>query len=190
VSEFVEVVSKGVPFLVARDGTIRTVDRQTPYSRKDKPHIVQMMRFKGRVLRPCKNNMGYLEVATRHMGRKVTKELVHRLVAKAFVPGYADGMTVNHINGDKLDNRPENLEWVTKGQNTRHAWQNGLVPLVGEKNPGARLNEKQVAFIRKLRDTGVRVSDLAGAFNVSTSHIYKICDGDRWAHVQSSSDSP
>jgi hypothetical protein len=46
---------------------------------------------------------------------------VHRMVAMAFHGVPADGLEVNHINGIKTDNRPENLEWVTRLENVRHS---------------------------------------------------------------------
>ena len=42
---------------------------------------------------------------------------VHRLVAFHFVNGYQDGLTVNHLNENKWDNRAENLEWCTQKEN-------------------------------------------------------------------------
>ena len=54
--------------------------------------------------------------------------LVSRLVALTWCEGYQDGWTVNHINGDHLDNRAENLEWLSLGDNIRHGFANGLYP--------------------------------------------------------------
>lgn len=46
--------------------------------------------------------------------------LVHRLIGMAFLPNPKE--TINHINGNKSDNRIENLEWATRSENTRHAY--------------------------------------------------------------------
>lgn len=53
-------------------------------------------------------------------GRKTFK--VHRLVAMRYLSDYSDELRVNHINGDKADNRAENLEMVTNQENVLHAY--------------------------------------------------------------------
>ena len=52
--------------------------------------------------------------------------LVSRLVAMAWCDGYAEGMTVDHIDGDPENNAADNLEWVTRGDNIRRGFENGL----------------------------------------------------------------
>lgn len=60
------------------------------------------------------NSSGYLRVQIK--GQRIS---VHRLVALAFVSGYQEGLVVDHINGDKTDNRAVNLQWLTSGENAR-----------------------------------------------------------------------
>ena len=69
--------------------------------------------------------------------------LVSRLVAAAWLGSPEDGMTVNHKNGDYLDNRPVNLEWVSIADNIKHGFENGLFsaiqkPVVLEDKDGNR----------------------------------------------------
>lgn len=69
---------------------------------------------------------GYLTCSVRASGKKVTTT-VQRLVLEAFKgPAPSPAHEANHINGVKADNRPENLEWVTRQGNVDHAWANGL----------------------------------------------------------------
>lgn len=77
------------------------------------------------VLRTRLSGWGYEQVVLYSNGRHVTKT-VHRLVAEAFIPGWDEGLHVNHIDGDKRNNFEENLEWVTPSENNTHAVHSGL----------------------------------------------------------------
>lgn len=71
------------------------------------------------------NSSGYLRVNLRKDG-KSSHVFVHRLVAIAFLEQIAGKEEVNHIDGDKSNNAVENLEWVSRSENERHARNNKL----------------------------------------------------------------
>ena len=68
----------------------------------------------------------YLLVQIYVKGGKRKSYLVHRLVAKYFIPNPDNKEQVNHIDGDKLNNHYSNLEWVTPKENMAHALKAGL----------------------------------------------------------------
>lgn len=72
------------------------------------------------LLKPVIGKDGYARVNVAYDG-KFRLCLVHRLVAESFISNPDKKAEVNHINGDKSDNRVENLEWVTREENIRHA---------------------------------------------------------------------
>lgn len=80
-------------------------------------------RWTGGLLKPDKLRNGYFRVTLNLGSRKSAKtELVHRLIARTFLgEAPTSSHQVNHKNGDKSDNRVENLEWVTPSENQLHA---------------------------------------------------------------------
>jgi len=90
----------------------------------------------GVVLNPTMQNRGYLQVCLRKNGKKDYRT-VHRLVLESFFL-LGRNLEVNHLNGDKTDNRLCNLEWASHRQNQHHAIRNGLT-LLGRKGICGRL---------------------------------------------------
>jgi hypothetical protein len=177
---------KGKDWLVQRDGTIFSPEKTTEVTRT-RNGVEQRYSHSTpqKQIAPWKTKSGYLEVSIKH-GDKRTKALVHRLVGLAFVPGYEEHLSINHINGIKTDNRPENLEWVTLAENTKHQWRTGLVDLRGDNHPNKKLNGKQVVYIRRLLRQGIPAHQLAVIAGVSSSTIALIQKNQRWSSLDES----
>lgn len=91
--------------------------------------------YSKRVLKTNKASSGYETVSLCKDGKCLTKT-VHRIVAEAYLPHESSQyLVVNHINGNKLDNRLENLEWITHKENTHHAIELGIMKVHGEDHP-------------------------------------------------------
>ena len=128
----------------------------------------------GRILKPQLNGKGYLRVG---IGKKLL--FVHRLVAQKYVPNPNNYPQVNHKDGNKLNNKADNLEWVTNQQNRDHAIQNGL-HTTGELCSWSKLTKQQVEFIR----THIELSstELSKVFNVSARTIRDIREYHSWKY--------
>ena len=75
---------------------------------------------KGRILRPSSSGPGYSAVVLSKHG-KVKTRYIHHLVAFAFIGKRPDGMDINHKDCDKENNAVSNLEYISHGENQRHA---------------------------------------------------------------------
>lgn len=109
-----------------------------------------MSKRPGQWLTPGINNGGYLFVILMDDGRRITAR-VHRLVAAAFLPNPAQLPEVNHINGDRLNNAVQNLEWCTPSQNQKHAHRNGCSPAQLARNHRGARSKKLAAITRRLQ---------------------------------------
>ena len=69
---------------------------------------------------------GYRTTRLCNQGKTYVK-FIHRLIAEHYIPNQENKKYVNHLNGDKLDNKIENLQWVTHAENIIHAYKNGLI---------------------------------------------------------------
>lgn len=96
-------------------------------------------RDNGRPLEGFPNGNGYLRVTLSVDGKR-RNLFVHHLIAEAFHGPRPDGLQLNHRNGIKTDNRPENLEYVTAKENMQHAIRTGLIVHPG---PGGTLAQRR-----------------------------------------------
>ena len=100
----------------------------------------------------------------------------HSLVAEAFIPNPEGRQEVNHIDGNKSNNRLDNLEWCTRSENILHNRD-----ILGNA-PCQKLSLKQVNFIKQLLDSGMKVNQtkLASCFGIHCSTISGIKRNISW----------
>lgn len=154
-------------YVIFDDGTILT----SYYRLTCGPHI----------MRPFKAHNGYHRITLFVRGRQ-RKFFMHRLVAQAFLPRPSSLHEVNHKNGVKTDNRIENLEWVSKSENSLHAIRSGLqIVRRGTNAPGAKLTERQVLGLYSARQHGERNVSISRRTGISEKVISEIWLGKRWA---------
>ena len=136
---------------------------------------------KERFLKLSPQSKGYLTVVLqKNATRKMV--LVHRIVAEYFVSNPLNKSQINHINGDKTDNKVENLEWVSHRENLDHAIKNNLT-LKGEENRNSKLKDVDIIKIHSLLQKGTTTKELSESYNVSYSTIDGIRTNRYWKHL-------
>jgi hypothetical protein len=110
---------------------------------------------------------------------------VHSVVAAAFLGLRPKGKQVNHIDGNKLNNRLDNLEYVTPSENNLHAIRLGLHKIQrGEDVGQAKLTRGVVSDIRRRVMRGEMQKDLAGEYGVARTTVNHIVKNRTWSHVR------
>lgn len=107
---------------------------------------------------------------------------VHRLVMMAFNPvENMDELEVNHLDGNKKNNKLENLEWCTASENQKHAFRTGLQKArKGESSNFAKLTEEDVKQVFELRKQGLLQREIAEIVGCTSSNISAILRGKSW----------
>jgi len=119
-------------------------------------------------LKPSDNGNGYKKVCLRKEGSTYS-EYVHRLVAAHFVDGDPAHWEVDHINGDKADNRADNLRWVTRSQNAQNYCRKSRLDLKTPSRP-----EEEVTEILMLSVYGLSTVEIGRVLGIPRQTVYSI----------------
>jgi len=136
-----------------------------------------------RIFKQKPTKSGYKRICLRkHPQRNV---FIHVLMLEAFVSPRPKGLVTNHKNGNKSDNRIENLEWTTQKKNVHHAIKLGnFFTPVGEQHGESKLTDLKVKRIRRLFATGEYTKAALGRqFGVSAVLIGLIVRRQSWKHL-------
>lgn len=144
---------------------------------------------KVKLLKPFPDKKGYLQVDINKKSRKV-----HRIVAEVYIPNPNKKPQINHKDGNKSNNRVDNLEWCTQSENQKHAYKHGLKPKSMERAHSNEVKEMLVNYSKKINDkrkipviainieTGERTryssqSEAAKKLGVHQKSVGRICYG-------------
>ena len=126
------------------------------------------------------NTRGYLQADLRRRGGGLP--FIHRIVWQAVHGPLPPGREINHINGDKADNRIVNLELTTRSGNMKHAYRTGLKSNVGTTGAPRSLSPAEVRSLRHLYGLPVAPSLawLSSEYGVSRSTITRALRDDKY----------
>jgi hypothetical protein len=153
-------------YQVSNMGNVKTMSR---LHRIDRPYVKQE-----RLLNPPTNSVGYKQVAL-YRDKKGVIQSVHKLVATVFLERKPEHQVINHIDGNKLNNHVDNLEWCTYGHNQAHAIRTGLIRIYrGESHYASKVSDAQRLEIYNLCKSGVAQRKVGAMFGIGQQAVSKI----------------
>ena len=138
---------------------------------------------KSKKLKTNQLHNGYRDVTIRFLDSSVKRILVHRLVALVYLPNPENKPVVNHKDGDKANNRLENLEWASYKENNHHARANGYLSDEEGTAYSAVYTKEQIVRVCELLSEGRRDIDISKITDIPISTIYAIRAGKNWTHI-------
>jgi len=140
----------------------------------------------------------YISTTLRDENNKPKTVYMHRLVASAFHPNPQNKQEVNHIDGVQTNNHPDNLEWVTRLENSTHAWDNGLKQGVINHNKSRakehfqkmgrakrKYSDDEIRFMRSsFNNRTLTQKELSVKFNTNVSNMGRILRGERYSDIE------
>lgn len=128
------------------------------------------------ILKQQNSANGYKQINL-YKNNKHRTEKIHRLVAEAFIPNPENKPEVNHIDGDKTNNYIGNLEWNTRKENGKHAWNIGLFKHYSPPPPKQKKKVNQYSLDGKFIRTWNGLVDASRELNISHDGICNCCVG-------------
>lgn len=151
-----------------REGTAGALGKRTERPKKLKPTV-------------AKSGKGYLCVTLRRDGKHHWK-FAHKLVLETWKGPCPFGMIARHLDGNKFNNAPSNLEWGTYQENEADKRRHNT-SLTGSRHHQAKLTEEQVLEIRSFGRVHGLPKELAKRYGVSVTNIYDILHRRIWRHI-------
>jgi hypothetical protein len=136
----------------------------------------------GRLKNFTPHSQGYLAV-TLYVGNQGRTSLVHRVIAEVFIGPIQPSQEVNHRDGNKQNNRIENLEIVSRQENIDHAVRTGLIANKGELNSQAIITDETAAAIIADHAAGMGYKRLAKKYEKKWGQMRYIASGKGWKHL-------
>lgn len=163
-------------------------DIKTDYSVTDTGLVIRTCNNK--ILKPSISNCGYVRVTLyikNKSGEKKPRKLsVHRLVALTFIPNDdIEKIQVNHIDGNKLNNKVSNLEWVTPSENDYKAYEIGIKQKIyGNDSHLAKYSKSQVMeACEYMEDGNLTIPEISLLTDIATGMLYRIQKRLSWVNI-------
>lgn len=130
----------------------------------------------GRYLPTQLSEDGYVKITLRGDTGKRKTFSVHRLVALSFIENLENKPTVNHIDGNKLNNTHTNLEWATRSEQTQHAWDNNLITNMNKRKQGIREKQGKKVICITTGEIFNSLGEAAETKGLRKANLSKVCN--------------
>lgn len=168
-------IINGTDYMIDRTGRVRSLPRLVV--RKDGTTA----RLQDRILKSRVDHYGYMAVILCVHGKHLTRK-IHHLVLETFIGSAPAGHQAAHNDGDKTNNRLENLRWATPKDNSADKIAHGTL-CWGVGHGRAKLSEADVKQIRELLIQRIPHGVIAQRFGIHVNHVGRIKSGERWGRL-------
>lgn len=165
------------------EGNWKYIPKSIGYYISDEGKVVRILNGQIRTLK-LGSHRGYFRANIRYKGpeKRMKPELIQRLMLIAFVGEPPLGAEAAHLNGDRQDNRIQNLKWCSSKENNSHKKAHGTY-LYGSLVPTSKLTDRHVKQIKVLASMGFFHREIGRVFKINQSNVTRIINGERWVNA-------